>query len=176
MWNPTWSAFSISSKPAVTVRIWSILCMLLLPQSTVPTRRFRTARMTRLITRYLCMRQLRNPMNWWHTPTPSSTSFLPLVCASSQCTVLQVVLTWLILALPTNWWRVKPSRSSTMATASVTLLMWMTLLRALSVWWRRHRTRRTVKMVCRFRRMQFTTSVIRTLRTCWTSCRFWVRS
>lgn len=30
----------------------------------------------------------------------------------------------------------------------------------------------TVKMVCRFRRMQFTTSVIRTLRTYWTSCRF----
>lgn len=47
MWNLTWSAFSISSKHAAIARIWSTWCMLLLPPSTVPTRRFRTAPMTR---------------------------------------------------------------------------------------------------------------------------------
>ena len=63
MWNLTWSASLISSKPAVIARAWSIWYMLLPPVFTVPTRRFRTAPTTRLITRYLCMRQLRNPMN-----------------------------------------------------------------------------------------------------------------
>ena len=43
--------------------LWSIWFMLLLPLSTVPIRRFRTARMTRLITRYLCMQQPRNLMS-----------------------------------------------------------------------------------------------------------------
>lgn len=37
---------------------------------------------------------------------------------------------------------------------------------------KKHRTRKTVKMVCRFRRMQCTTSAIRIRRTCWISCRF----
>lgn len=37
---------------------------------------------------------------------------------------------------------------------------------------KRHRTRKMARTGCRFRRMQFTTSVIRTLRTYWTSCRF----
>ena len=31
MWNPTWSASLISSKPAVIARVWSIWFMLLLP-------------------------------------------------------------------------------------------------------------------------------------------------
>ena len=47
MWNLTWSASLISSKPAAIARVWSIWCMLHLPPSTVPIRRFRTAPMTR---------------------------------------------------------------------------------------------------------------------------------
>ena len=42
---------------------WSIWYMLLLPLSTVPTRRFRTVQMTRLITRYRYMQQPRSPMS-----------------------------------------------------------------------------------------------------------------
>ena len=53
----------IFSKPAAIARVWSIWFMPLLLVFTVPTRRFRIVLMTRLITRYLCMRQLRNPMN-----------------------------------------------------------------------------------------------------------------
>ena len=63
MWNLTWSAFSISLKHAVIARVWSTWCMLLLPPSTVPTRRFRTVRMIRLIIRFPFMQPLRNPMS-----------------------------------------------------------------------------------------------------------------
>ena len=63
MWNLTWSAFSISLKPAAIARVWSIWCMLHLPPSTVPTRRFRTARMIRLTIRFPFMQLPRNPMS-----------------------------------------------------------------------------------------------------------------
>ena len=59
----TWSAFSISSKPAVIARVWSIWFMLLLPAFMVPTRRFRTAQMIRWIILFHFMQPPRNLMS-----------------------------------------------------------------------------------------------------------------
>ena len=44
-------------------RVWSIWFMLPPPASMAPTRKSRTAQMTRWIIRFLCMRQPRNPMS-----------------------------------------------------------------------------------------------------------------
>ena len=48
---------------AAIARVWSIWCMLLLPLSTVPTRRFRTVRMIKLIIRFPFMQPPRNLMS-----------------------------------------------------------------------------------------------------------------
>ena len=63
MWNPTWSASLISSKPAVIVRVWSIWFMLLPPPSTVLIKRFRTVQMIRWIILFPFMQPPRNLMS-----------------------------------------------------------------------------------------------------------------
>ena len=63
MWNPTWSAFSIFLKHVAIARAWNIWFMLLLPPSTVPTRRFRTVQMIRLIIQFPFMQLPRNLMS-----------------------------------------------------------------------------------------------------------------
>ena len=63
MWNLTWSASLISSKPAVIVRAWSIWFMLLPPPSTALIKRFRTAQMIRWIILFPFMQQPRNLMS-----------------------------------------------------------------------------------------------------------------
>ena len=63
MWNPTWSAFSIFLKHVAIARAWNIWFMLLHPPSTVPTRRFRTVQMIRLIIQFPFMQLPRNLMS-----------------------------------------------------------------------------------------------------------------
>ncbi len=96
-----------------------------LPLSTVPTRKFRIPPMTRWTTLCPSMRQQRSLTNFLSTHTPSFTTFNPRDCAFSQYTDLQDDRTWHTLASQTSYSRGKLFRSSTTATASATLPMWM---------------------------------------------------
>ena len=88
----------VNAQPSAN-NTWYMLLQVLF---MVAIRRYHSARMTGWIILCRCMQLPRRATSCLPTVIQSCTTFQPRVCASLPFMVLQVVLIWHILALPTN--------------------------------------------------------------------------